>query len=102
MEEVKTERQKAIEKIEKELTKAAKSKHFVESPEGSIVLDYINQFVTDFTNQMLNSRKTHEEYIELRAKLDILRRLKAVLELQANETAIARLHEQLDLATSEE
>ena len=51
---------------------------------------------------MLNTRKTHEEYIELRAKIDILRRLKAVLEVQGNEQAIARLNDQLDLASSDE
>jgi transcription initiation factor IIE alpha subunit len=102
VDEVKTERQKVVERLEKEITKASKKKHFVESPEGSVVLEYIDQFVTDFTNQMLNTRKTHEEYIELRGKIDVLRRLRAVLSAEANEEALARLHDQLDLATSEE
>ena len=37
-----------------------------------------------------------------RPKIDILRRLKAVLEVQGNEQAIARLNDQLDLASSDE
>lgn len=102
VDEVKTERQKVVEKLSKELTKASKAKRFIESNDGSLVLEYISQFITDFTNQMLNTRKTHEEYIELRAKIDILRRLKAVLEVQGNEQAIARLNDQLDLASSDE
>lgn len=102
MDEVKTERQKAVERLEKEITKASKARHFVTSDEGQYVISYIAELVTDFTNQLINKQKTHEEYIELRAKIDVLRRLKQVLEIQANEEVIAKLHEQLDLATSEE
>jgi len=99
--EVKTERQKVIEKLEKDLAKASKAKRFVEG-DGSLVLDYIGQYITDFTNQLLSTRKSHEEYIELRAKIDVLRRLRAVLEIQGDESSIIRMREQLDLATSEE
>jgi len=97
-----TERQRAIRSIEKQLTKAAKSKHFVESDEGQYVLAYITELVSGFTNQLISTRKEHDEYIELRAKIDVLRKLKQVLEVQANEQAIAQLNDQLDLAQSEE
>ena len=99
--EVKTERQKTVERLQKELKKAARSSHFVNSDEGQYVIEYIGELISAFTNQLLNSRKTHEEYIELRAKVDILRKLKQVLEVQANDDVIAKLSEELTLATSE-
>ena len=102
MDEQLTERQRAIRSIEKQLTKAAKSKHFVESEEGQYVLSYITELVSGFTNQLISTRKEHEEYVEIRAKIDVLRKLKQVLEVQANEQAIAQLNDQLDLAQSEE
>jgi cell shape-determining protein MreC len=95
-------RQKQIEKLTKELAKAAKSKKFIESEEGNYVLDYIGELISNFTNQMINTRKTHEEYIELRAKIDVLRKLRGVLEVQSSDQAISQLNEQLDLASSGE
>jgi hypothetical protein len=95
-------RQKQIEKLTKELSKAAKSKRFIESEEGTYVLEYITELVSNFTNQMINTRKSHEEYIELRAKIDVLRKLKGVLEVQSSDKSINQLNEQLDLATSED
>jgi hypothetical protein len=100
-EEPMTERQKAVERLQKELKKAARSKHFVNSDEGQYVIEYIGELISAFTNQVLNSRKTHEEYIELRAKVDVLRKLKQVLEVQSNDEVIAKLAEDLALATSE-
>jgi hypothetical protein len=100
-EEPKTERQKSVERLQKELTKAARSKHFVNSDEGQYVIEYIGELISAFTNQVLNSRKSHEEYIEIRAKVDVLRKLKQVLEVQSNEEVIAKLAEDLALATSE-
>jgi len=58
--------------------------------------------VSALTNQMINSRLDREEYIELRAKIDVLRRLKQVLEAKASDTVIARLKQDLDLAQSGE
>jgi hypothetical protein len=100
-EEPMTERQKSVERLQKELKKAARSKHFVNSDEGQYVIEYIGELISAFTNQVLNSRKTHEEYIELRAKVDVLRKLKQVLEVQSNDEVIAKLAEDLALATSE-
>lgn len=101
MNEVKTEREKYIEKLQTELTKAAKAQAFINSESGKYVLDYIAELVSQMTNTLISSRKTHEEYIELRAKIDILRKLKQVLEVQSNESVIADLNAQLELAQSE-
>jgi cell shape-determining protein MreC len=95
-------REKQIERLSKELSKAAKSKAFVDSEEGTYVLEYISELISNFTNQMINTRKTQEEYIELRAKIDVLRKLKGVLEVQSSDQSIAKLNEQLDLASSED
>jgi|CXWK01.1.fsa_nt_gi hypothetical protein len=100
--EVKNERQKYIEKIEKDLNKASKAKFFVESAEGRLALDYIAEYITDFNKQLLKITNTREEDIALKAKLDVLRRLHGVLEVQGSDSAIAKMREQLDLATSEE
>jgi hypothetical protein len=97
----KTEREKSVERLQKELTKAAQSKHFIESSEGQYVIEYIGELISGLTNQVMNTRKTHEEYIEIRAKVDILRKLKQVLEVQGNEQVIAKLSEDIALATSE-
>ena len=99
--EPKTERQRVVEKLEKDLTKAAKAKRFVEG-DGSLVLDYIAEFVTDFNRQLHKLSNTHEQNIALKAKIDVLMRLRGVLEIQGNEQALVRLREQLDLANSEE
>ena len=101
MEEVKTERQKYIERLQSELTKAAKAQAFIGSESGKYVLDYIGELVSQMTNNLIGKRRTHEEYIELRAKIDILRKLKQVLEVQSNESIIADLNAQLELAQSE-
>lgn len=101
MSEVKTERQKKIESLQEQLSKAAKSKRFVESDEGGYVISYIGELVSGFTNQLIGTRKTHEEYIELRAKIDVLRKLKQVLEVQANEEVMNKLNAELQLAQSE-
>ena len=100
--EPKTERQKYIEKIEKDLNKASKAKFFVESSEGRLALDYIAEFITDFNKQLLKISNTREEDIALKAKIDVLRRLTGVLEVPGSEVTIAKMREQLDLATSEE
>lgn len=102
MNEELTERQKYIAKIENELSKAARSKAFVNSDEGRYVIDYIGELISQKTNELLSKRRTHEEYIEIRAQIDILRKLKQVLEVQSNEEVIAQLSTQLDLARAEE
>jgi len=101
MEEVKTERQKYIERLQSELSKAAKAQAFIGSESGQYVLEYITELVSQMTNNLIGKRRTHEEYIELRAKIDILRKLKQVLEVQSNESIIADLNAQLELAQSE-
>jgi hypothetical protein len=97
----KTEREKYIERLENELSKAAKAQAFINSESGKYVLDYISELVSQLTNNIINKRRTHEEYIEIRAKIDILRKLKQVLEVQSNESIIADLSSQLELAQSE-
>lgn len=101
MEEVKSERDQYIERLQGELSKAAKAQAFTNSESGKYVLDYITELVSQLTNNLVNKRRTHEEYIEIRAKIDILRRLKQVLETQSNEKVIADLNAQLELAQSE-
>lgn len=101
MSEVKTERQKKIESLQEQLSKAAKAKRFVDSDEGGYVIGYISELISGFTNQLIGTRKTHEEYIEIRAKIDVLRKLKQVLEVQANEEVMAKLNDELALAQSE-
>ena len=101
MEEVKTERQKYIENLQNELSKAAKSQAFVNSEAGKYVIDYIATLISEQTNNLVSKRRTHEEYIEIRARIDILRRLKQVLETQSNEAVIADLNARLELAQSE-
>lgn len=102
MEEVVTERDKYIRKIESELTKAARSRAFVSSDEGKYVINYITELVSQKTNELLSKMRTHEQYIEMRAQIEILRKLKQVLEVQANEEVISQLSAQLDEAKSEQ
>lgn len=96
------EREVYISNIKDKLSKAANAKKFVESEEGSFVITYIQELVSAKTNKMIANRLTHEEYIELRAQVDVLRRLKQVLEVQANDTVINKLSEDLTLAESGE
>lgn len=96
-----TEREKYIAKIEGELHKAARSRAFVNSDEGQYVINYIGELVSQKTNELISKMRTHEEYIEIRAQIDILRKLKQVLEVQANEEVIAQLSAQLDEARTE-
>lgn len=97
-----TERQKYIAKIQAELSKAAKSRAFVSSDEGQYVIGYIGELISQKTNELISKMRTHEEYIEIRAQIDILRKLKQVLEVQANEEVIAQLSAQLQEAQAEE
>jgi hypothetical protein len=96
------EREKYIANIEKELSKAAKAKRFTDSEDGRYVLDYMSELISTQINKFVNKRVTHEEYIELRAQVDILKRLKQVLEVQSNEKVLEKLHVDLELATSED
>jgi len=97
-----SKRQQAIDKLQNDLFEAGMSSRFVNSEEGQYVIKYITEVVSALTNQMINSRLDREEYIELRAKIDVLRRLKQVLEAKASDTVIARLKQDLDLAQSGE
>lgn len=101
MNEGMTERDKYIAKIEHDLSKAAKSRAFVNSEEGKYVINYLAELISQKTNELISKRRTNEEYIELRAQIDILRKLKQVLEVQANEEVIAQLSAQLDAARAE-
>lgn len=101
MEEVKTERQKYIERLQADLSKAAKAQAFIGSEAGQYVLEYIAELISQLTNNLISKARSHEEYIEMRAKIDVLRRLKQVLEVQSNEKVIAELHASLELAQSE-
>ena len=98
----KNERQKYIEKIEGELTKATKAKRFVNSEDGQYVIDYMKQLTSDLVNQITNRRCDEMEYVEKRGQIAILRKLTQVLETQANEAVMIQLREQLNIAKSEE
>lgn len=95
-------REKYVNKLQDDLFAAAMSQRFVESEEGKYLLDYITGVVGTLTNQLINTRLSHEEYIETRAKADILRRLKAVLEAKASPTVIEKLKTDLKIAQSED
>lgn len=99
---MKDKRAEYIDNLEAQLKKAALAKTFVESTDGKYVINYINSLVSSLTNQILNSRKSQEEYIELRAQVDILRKLQAVLTVQANDDVLLKLREKIDLAKSED
>ena len=101
-EEFQTERQKYIAKLEHELAKASKSRQFVSSEEGQYVLSYIGELVTNATNKLINTRLSNEDYIETRAELNVLRKLKQVLETQASESVITELSNKLSEANSQE
>lgn len=102
MNEQLTERQKYVHNLEKQLAKASRSRQFVSSEEGRYVIDYISELVTNATNKMINTRLSNEDYIETRAELNVLRKLKQVLETQASDSVIAELSAKLSEAQSEE
>lgn len=95
-------REKYVKKLQNDLFKASMSHRFINSEEGKFFIDYITEFVSTLTNKLINTRQSQEEYIELRAKIDVLRKLKAVLEAQADEKTMGRLKEDLKIAVSEE
>jgi len=99
---VKTEREKYIEKLQSELTKAANAKYFTTSPEGTFVLDWLKQLTSDLVNQITNKRLELNDYIEKRAQISLLRKIVQVLETQSNEQVMLELSEQLKLAESGE
>jgi len=99
--EEKNPRVEYINKLEKELKAASLSKQFVESENGQYVINYIAETISTYTNMLINARRPHEEYIELRAKIDVLRKLKQVLEVQGNDSVLTKLRADLDLAQSE-
>jgi len=99
---VKTEREKYIEKLQSELTKAANAKFFTQSPEGGYVLDWLKQLTSDLINQLTNRRLDQNDYIEKRAQIALLRKIVQVLETQSNESVMLELSEQLKLAESGE
>lgn len=100
--EVVNPRQAYINKLQDDLFQSAMSQRFVNSEEGKFVIDYISEVVSTLTNQLINKRQTQEDYIETRAKIDVLRKLKAVLEAKASDTTINKLKEDLALARSDE
>lgn len=99
---VKTERQKYVEKLEGELSKAAKAKKFVTSEEGQYVIDWLKQLTSDLINQITNKRCEEVDYIEKRGQIAILRKITQILETQSNDQIIIQLRDQLNLASSEE
>lgn len=96
------ERQRYIQKVSDNLYQAAMSKRFVDSDEGKYLLDYITEVVSALTNKIVGSRLERDDYIETRAKIDILIRLKQILEVKADDAAIAKLQKDLELAQSGE
>lgn len=95
-------RQAYINKLQDDLFQSAMSQRFIQSEEGKYVIDYITEVVSTLTNQLINKRQSQEDYIETRAKIDVLRKLKAVLEAKANDTIINKLKDDLALAQSDE
>lgn len=96
-----TEREKYLNKLKGDLLKAANSKRFIESEDGSYVISLIKELITAKTNKILNARVERDEYIELRAQVDVLRRLAQTLEVQADETVINKLTEDIKLAETD-
>lgn len=96
--EEKNPRLEYINKLEDELKKAGLAKRFVESEEGQYVISYVSELISVYTNMLISTRKSQEEYIELRAKIDVLRKIKQVLEVQSNDAVIAKLSADLKLA----
>lgn len=94
-------RKQYLDKLEGDLRKASLSRQFVDSENGQFVIEYIGEVVSTLTNQLINNRRTAEEYIEIRAKIDILRKLKQVLEVQGNDKVIKKIRDDLELAQSE-
>ena len=54
MEEPKSERQKYIERLEKDLSKAAKAQAFIGSESGQYVLEYIAELISQLTNNLIS------------------------------------------------
>lgn len=102
MNEELSERDAYIKKLQDDLLEASLAKKFVDSEEGKYLIDYISGVISTLTDQIISSKKTHDEYLELRAKIDILRRLKQVLEVKSSEKVIQKLSEDLQLASSGE
>jgi hypothetical protein len=99
---VKTERQKYVDKLQGEITKAVNAQFFVQSTEGTYVLDWFKQLTSDLVNQLTNKRLEQEDYIEKRAQISLLRKIVQVLETQSNEQILLQLSEQLQLAETGE
>lgn len=87
-----------IANLETQLNKASLAKRFVDSEEGKYVIDYMAELISSLTNKLLNTRRTNDEYIEIRAQIEILRKLSQVLTVQANETVMLNIREKLELA----
>lgn len=87
-----------IANLETQLNKASLAKRFVDSEEGKYVIDYMAELISSLTNKLLNTRRTNDEYIEIRAQIEILRKLSQVLTIQANETVMLNIREKLELA----
>lgn len=102
MNEQLNDRQKYIQKLESEIAKASRSRQFVNSEEGKYVIGYIGELVSNATNKLINTRLSNEDYIETRAEINVLRKLKQVLETQASEDVIAELSAKLSEANSGE
>lgn len=96
-----TVREQEIIRLEKEIAKASKAKRFIESDDGGYVIEYLKALISTYTNQLLNNRKTQEEYIEIRAQIVLLRKIVQVLEVQGSEKVLGELSSRLSLAESE-
>ena len=95
-----TERERVVKRLGDDLYTAAQARRFIDSDEGQFLLNYINEVVSNLTNNILNKRLEQIDYVETRAKIDILRRLKAALEAKADTKSMDRLREELELAPS--
>ena len=102
MNPIENPRKQSIERLEKELAKAAKSQRFVNSDEGRYVIEYLGELISSITNKIVNKQQDHLQYARLQGQAEILIKLKRVLETQANQQVIDQIHQQLELAKSED
>lgn len=94
-------RQEYIASLKKNIAKATKAKHFTDSTEGQYVIDLLTDTINTHTNAILGKQLTLEEYIDKRARVDVLRKVIAILTTQADETTTAQLIDRLDAAEND-
>lgn len=94
-------RQAYIDSLKKNIAKATKAKHFTESDEGKYVIELLTDTINTHTNAILGKQLAHDDYIDKRARVDVLRKVIAILTTQADETTTAELINRLDAAEND-